>query len=163
MSLCFKLLPMKRGCKGRAPSFLTSLFPHMSGAEGVTCGNAALRALESEGVLCSGWDHRGCPASFPMFSPANENTGKRHVPISEARRHGDLRKSVSKYQRQGHGLSGRGREGRGRGVEPTSLQPSEIFQTCPGGDEEQHLLPATCASFRLNPSLGFKSSFIFIF
>lgn len=130
MSLCFKLLPMKRGCKGRAPSFLTSLFPHMSGAEGVTCGNAALRGLELEGVLCSGWDHRGCPASFPMFSPANENTGKRHVPISEARRHGDLRKSVSKYQRQGHGLSGRGGEGVGMvGVfNPPPSSPPKSFK-----------------------------------
>lgn len=33
-------------------------------------------------VLHSERDHRGCPTSFPIYSRANENTGKRHVPIS---------------------------------------------------------------------------------
>lgn len=33
-------------------------------------------------VLHSERDHRGCPTSFPIYSRANENTGKRHIPIS---------------------------------------------------------------------------------
>lgn len=48
LSLWFKVLPMKQGCKGRAPSFWLALwlFPAMSGTEGGKCSNAAFGELK---------------------------------------------------------------------------------------------------------------------
>lgn len=78
LSLWLKLLPMKECSKGRAPSFLRSLFPYMFRPEGITHSNNVFKILRwGWGQSCSfAW------AYFPMFPAANENTGKWHAPIS---------------------------------------------------------------------------------
>lgn len=141
LPLRFKVLPMEQSCKGQAPSLWHHYFLSCLEQEGLHVVTPAL------GGLNRGWERRGCPACFPMFSPANENTGRQHIPISSAWWHGDPRKSVSKYQRQGH-KAGRGDSGAcqcvcaggGGTLRPHSSAPALMWK--------QHLLPSNWACIR---------------
>lgn len=67
LSLWVKVLPMKPSRKKVEPRLSDIIVSsHASAGSSPRGGGAAEDA----------------PASFPMFSPANENTGNRHVPIS---------------------------------------------------------------------------------
>lgn len=160
LSLWFKVLPMKRGCKGQAPSFWHHYFlacPEQNVLhvlELVSNGLDAAGAGKWGGRL-QGPPLRAGPQRMPGFFShilqsqwKHWKTTRSHQLSSVTRR--PQEKSMSKYQRRGRGVGGGS-----SGALTQNLSNLQMWQ--------QQLLPATCASFRLNPSLGFKSSFILIF
>lgn len=78
--LVLKFFPWNEAVKVTSHLSLTLLFPHVSGAEGVT--HVELKGLS---LLCAGWivlkegwggGPRRMPDSFPIHALANENSGK---------------------------------------------------------------------------------------
>lgn len=154
LSLWFKVLPMKQDCKGRASSFWHHYFLTCPEHEGLHVAELASEGWMGGRSSARGGTTEDARLLFPCSPQPMKTLENGTFPSAKPGDTATPGKAWVNTKDKAMGQEGGGGGGCG---ESKSQKPAPVWMW------KQRLLPATCASFRLNPSLGFKSSFIFIF